>query len=93
MTEQEIIEDILDEFDFKIMQETMEALDWTWHDTGEDIPSLGQLRKKARELMKSCIGQDSYTISCAGFYIDKTTFNGKPYYSLKFVVTEWDNYE
>lgn len=92
MTEEEIIEDILDEFDFGKVQHAMEALNWTWYDSS-DVPTLGQLRKKARNLMKHCKGHDTYVTATGGFNVRKETHEGVPYYSLQFVVTEWDNYE
>lgn len=92
MTEQEIIEDIIDEFDFSKVQKVMEALDWTWHDS-DGVPTLGQLRKRARYLMKNCIGHDTYVTATGGFHVRKETFDGLPFYQLQFVVTEWDNYE
>jgi hypothetical protein len=92
MTEQEIIEDILDEFDFSKVQRVMEALDWTWHDS-DGVPTLGQLRKKARYLMNYCIGHHTFTTATGGLHVHKETYSEKPYYQLQFVVTEWNNYE
>ena len=92
MTEEQIIEDILDEFDFSKVQKVMEALDWTWHDS-DGVPTLGQLRKKARSLMKYCIGHSQYTTATGGFHVHKETHDGITFYQLQFVVTEWNNYE
>lgn len=92
MTEEQIIDDILDEFDFSKVQAVMAALNWTWHDSN-GVPTLGQLRKKARYLMKYCIGHSTFTTETGGFHVHKETYSEKPYYSLKFVVTDWDNYE
>ena len=96
--EEEIIDDILDEIDFAKVQKVMECLDWTWYINGDvfsspEVPSLGQLRKCARSLMKKCLWHETYTTSTGGFHVQKETFDGFPYYSLKFVVTEWNNYE
>ena len=92
MTEEQIIEDILDEFDFAKAQTVMEHLQWVWHDS-DGTPTLGQLRKKARFLMKECIGHSEYTTATGGLWVQKKTFDGKPFYRLMFVVTEWENYE
>lgn len=94
MTEEQIIEDILDEFDFAKVLNVMELLDWKWGGISSppEVPSLGQLRKRARSLMKYCIGHDGYVTATGGFHVQKETFDGLPFYSLKFVVTEWDNY-
>ena len=90
--EDEIIEDILDEFDFGKVQRVMEHLNWTWHDS-DGVPTLVQLRKQARFLMKECIGHEEYTTATGGFWVQKRTFEGLPYYRLIFAVTEWDNYD
>jgi len=90
--ENEIIEDILDEFDFGKAQQAMEALNWVWH-SSEGTPTLGQMRKRARFLMKECIGHEEYHTATGGFYVFKRTFDGLPFYRLMFVVAEWDNYE
>jgi hypothetical protein len=93
MTEEKIIDDILDEFDFDKVQKTMETLEWTWHSTYPETPSISQLRKFARYLMKSCVGHEEYTTASGGFHVRKETFDGLPFYQLQFVVTEWSNYE
>lgn len=93
MTEEQIIEDILDEFDFAQARKVMECLQWVWHDAEHGVPTEGQMRKMARYLMKSCIGHHALTTATGGFHVQKETFDGLPYYSLKFVVTEWNNYD
>lgn len=92
MNENDIIEDTLDEFDFSRVQQVMEHLNWVWHDS-DGVPSLGQLRKKARFLMKECIGHEEYTTATGGLWVQKRTFDGLPFYRLQFVVSEWDNYD
>ena len=94
--ENEIIEDILDEFDFAKVQEVMIALDWTWFESGvspAEVPTLGKLRKKARMLLKDCIKHDEYSTATGGLWASKRTFDGQSYYRLQFVVSSWDNYE
>lgn len=93
MTEEQIIEDILDEFDFAKAQQVMECLQWVWHDAEHGVPTIGQMRKRARYLMKYCIGHDEYVTATGGFHVRKETFEGQPYYQLQFVVTEWNNYD
>lgn len=94
--ENEIIEDILDEFDFSKVQGVMEALDWTWFESGvspSEVPTLGKLRKKARFLLKECMQFPEYSTATGGLWASKKTFDGEPYYRLQFVVAHWDNYE
>ena len=94
----EAIENILDEFDFARVQVTMEALDWTWVTADDDFPSLGELRRKARELLEEVYYKEAspfFMVSTGGFEALRTMETGDltKYLSLKFVVTEWNNYE
>lgn len=93
--ELDIIEDILDEFDFDKVHEVMTHLHWTWHTDfpPPEVPTVGQLRKRARELMKSLLDQKEGGTSTGGFWASKKTFDGEPFYRLQFVVSTWDNYE
>ena len=96
--EQEDIEHILDEFDFHKVQKTVEALNWTWA-TSDGIPDIGELRRCARRLFKYATDTDSsvhdYSTATGGFEVSRNLYPGvtKRYYSLKFVVSEWNNYE
>ena len=90
--ENEIIEDILDEFDFRRAQKAMEALQWVWHDS-DGVPTIGQMRKLARSCMKKCIGHETQLVATGGFFVFKRTFDGLPFYRLMFAVSEWHNYE
>jgi len=87
-----IIEDILDEFDFNEVQKAMALLEWTWGNPSE-YPSIGELRKTARGLLKWLIPHETAANGTGGFYAEKRTIDGKPYYKLSFVLTSWDNYE
>ena len=95
MTEEEIIEDILDEFDFNKVSKVMEFLNWGWTDGNFvlAVPTIGQLRKRARTLMQSFIGKEDGMVATGGFWITKKTFDGEPFYRLHFVLSSWDNYE
>ena len=92
MNENDIIEDILDEFDFGRVQQVMEHLNWTWYDSA-GVPTLGHMRKTARRLMRECIKHEDYYTATGGFFVQKRTFDGLPFYRLMFVVSEWDNYD
>ena len=93
MDERDIIEDILDEFDFTKAHLVMQYLDWRWASSPEDVPTVGEMRKVARSLMRSCIDHDSFTTATGGFWVQKRTIDGDPFYRLMFVVTEWNNYD
>jgi hypothetical protein len=47
----QIIDDIMDNFDFDKVQTAMEALDWQW--AGKGVPSIKQLKETAVYLLKS----------------------------------------
>jgi len=91
------IDDIMDNFDFDKVHETMTLLGWRWwiRETDSiDIPDIPRLRTRARGLMKEAMASSlsSYRIAIGGFQVDKTTEEGKTYLSLSFVLTSWDNY-
>lgn len=94
------IEEILDEFDFYKVQKTMEALDWNYYDSPEKVPSIGELRRLARRLLEDVYEACSSAVpesitSTGGFEAACKLFPGteKKYITLKFVVTEWGNYD
>lgn len=61
----ELVEEILDEFDFEIVHRTMKALEWTWHGSVES-PSIGDLRRAARGLLQELLRNDSYHLTGTG---------------------------
>ena len=97
-----MIEDIMDEFDFDKVYETMDALDWKWR--GE-TPSIEDLRETAEYLLrgaaKSRLGDfkdthhDVAIINGTGGFEakafcdeNKTKITGL---QLDFIVTSWDS--
>jgi hypothetical protein len=97
-----MIEDIMDEFDFDKVYETMDALDWKWR--GE-TPSIEDLRETAEYLLrgaaKSRLGDfkdthhDVAIINGTGGFEakafcdeNKTKITGL---DLAFIVTSWDS--
>ena len=92
------IEDILDHFDFEKVRKAMVALDWKWASVG-DVPSIADMRKTARTLLRYCeeyVGDDAYYYTATGGFwacVRQYPGDAKKYFSLKFVVSEWDNYD
>ena len=91
------IDDIMDNFDFEKVHETMALLGWRWVSRSTqafEIPHVSELRKRARGLMQDAMGSHmpSYSTGTGGFQVDKETIEGKTYLSLSFVLTEWNNY-
>jgi len=60
------IDEILDEFDFEKVHKVMVALGWEWYDT-DGVPSIAELRKKARHLLKELVNSKHQSIGTGGF--------------------------
>jgi hypothetical protein len=97
-----MIKDIMDEFDFDVVERAMDALDWKW---GGETPTIYDLREKAERLLRGSVESrlDAYKDyhhdtpiinACGGFEArafcneDKTKITGL---DLAFVVTSWDS--
>jgi ribosomal protein L25 (general stress protein Ctc) len=98
---QEVVDNIINNFQFDRVEKVMKALNWEWIDVG--IPSIEQLREKARSLLieakryvsTSTKFEPEYHVSVCGFTVDahKVGNSDKVYLRLAFEVDEWDNYE
>ena len=86
MTKQQrrLIDEVLDNFDFDKVKKAMDALNWIWIGC-DGVPSIYDLRKKSRRLLKEAIKQNSYRISTGGF---RAGYSNNVL-SLDFIVTEW----
>jgi hypothetical protein len=92
------IESILDEFDFNRVQTAMKALDWKYYNSADAYPSIGELRRMARQLLLEAYVAPvcpEWTTGTGGFEVTRYMYIGdtKKYISLKFVLTEWNNYD
>lgn len=63
----EIINDVLDEFDFESVHKAMTALDWQWF-TVEGVPDIGELRRSARKRCNEAV--DGGYCASGGFYAE-----------------------
>ena len=63
----ELINEILDEFDFEKVHRTMKALDWTWYGS-DGVPSIGDLRRAARELLQELLKHNHYCVGTGGLF-------------------------
>lgn len=67
----DLVEDVLDEFDFYKIAKVMHFLEWKWdHVTG--VPTMGDLRRQARKLLRlainGCINNEThYVVGSGGF--------------------------
>lgn len=85
----EMLEECLDYFDFERVHECMVALNWQWHDQG--VPSVGDIRKRSRQLLKACIDTKICANATGGLKASIDREDGV--LSLEFIVSDWDAYK
>lgn len=51
-TERQVIDEIMDFFEFDKVHKAMVALNWQWRDVG--VPDIYEIRKTARQIMYEC---------------------------------------
>ena len=85
----DMLDEIMDYFDFEKVHKCMVALDWVWHDTG--IPEVADIRKMARTLLRCCIETKTKCNATSG--LKASIDRKKGVLSLEFIVTEWDAYK
>ena len=66
----EVIDKILDEFDFERVHKAMVALNWEWYDAENGVPSIAELRKSARRLLTDCVSKGYSYLKCGGFLVE-----------------------
>jgi hypothetical protein len=81
----EILDEILDEFDFEKVHKVMVALNWTWH-SNDGVPSIGDLRRAARELLNDLVRGEFRCVGTKGFY----AYMENGLIGLRFQVTDWE---
>ena len=86
MTNEELIDDVIFNFDFTKVRHVMYALDWTWHGAKDGVPSIRELRKSARRHLESALtGGTGYSYSGG---LEATYCN--EVLSLRFILTYFD---
>ena len=90
------IEEILDSFDFEKVKKVMDALEWKYYDSPDSHVTIPELRKNARELLKtvySAKDSDHWCAGSGGFEVERWMYPGdtKKYLYLKFIVEEQTN--
>jgi hypothetical protein len=98
-----MVDDILTEFDFEKVHDTMVALDWKWASTHPSVPSIRDLKDTARQLLISVynLRKDKYNdthpevpvqVATGGFRAIALSNDDKvvDFLKLEFVVTEWE---
>lgn len=84
--QQELIDEVLDNFDFPRVLETMELLKWEWAPL-RGVPELHDLKKTARSLLKTVVVHGGLT-GTGGFVA--TNIDGV--LELRFEISSWGVY-
>lgn len=87
---QKVIDEVMDNFDFQKVEDTMLATGWKWwNGEGEDgVPTKAQMRKTVRSLMQRLEHLESYESlyhSTGGFEVTKWPDGA---YTVSFRVTQ-----
>jgi hypothetical protein len=94
---------VLDHFNFEKCHKVMEFLDWKWAQSNGCVPSIGEMRQFARELIRDAYRNMTQqetitkecTIECGGFVVrvEQEYPGQKVYIRLRFSAASWDNYD
>ena len=70
--QQEIIQEILDNFDYKTMRKCMKKLKWTWYDS-EEVPTEERIRSQAQILLENVMAspKKNFTTGTGGLEVYK----------------------
>ena len=100
---EEILDSIMDSFDFEKVHKCMELLDWTWcmkynlsRDRSElvesHVPTVEELKETAANLLWYTVNCKDDLVATGGFQVEKDFSNpNDPWISLKFIVEECEN--
>ena len=95
MSEEKLIEECMDWFDFDRVHKAMVLLDWKWGmDDKAEVPDLPRLRKTAREYIRAAIEQctgKNATVGCGGFEATahRDADGVLEGVHLKFILADW----
>lgn len=96
-----MILEVLENFNFDKVKQTMECLDWTWRGSKE-CPTIEELKERAEDLLINVVSgiekeeemQPDVAYHCGTGGFEATAILGKDYkvgyVGLKFVVSNWD---
>jgi hypothetical protein len=93
---EQLIDEIVECFDWERVQDTMQKLDWTWASSEGETPSIGKLISTASRLLRDAYDgaekeQETHLSGTGGFeavcHVDK---DGMYRLVLRFVLTSWD---
>lgn len=85
------IDDVITNFNFGLVHNVMEYIDWNW---GDHIPSINEMQNKVKKMFKDieflkANGEDVDEISTGGF---KATIKDSVY-KLEFILSDYETFE
>ena len=86
--QQDAIDSIMDYFKFEQVRKVMELLDWEWAGTEEGVPTIPELRREARRLLKMSF-EEKTNVSTGGFHVMYESNDDGEFIQLMFAVEEW----
>lgn len=92
-SKQELIDEVMDNFDFSKVAKVMKATDWVWVTTQYEVPEESEIRKRVRELLNVAYDgairkEEDYLIGTGGF--EATYALDCKLLSLKFILSSWE---
>jgi hypothetical protein len=84
--QQEVIDEIMDSFDFERVYKVMQHLNWEWVNVG--VPEIYDIKKQARRLLKEAIKLKT-SISTGGFCVTYDVDDEYDTIDLSFVVSNY----
>ncbi len=83
------IAEIMEDFDFVRVENTMKKLKWTWATTKHKVPTIEQLKHHTEEMLIDAIKNHYWTSSYGGFIV----FYSEKHRSLQliFAITTCEN--
>jgi len=84
-----VIEDIMNEFDFRKVYLVMDTLDWHWHSI-RGVPNVGQIRSFAEGLLIECSQKEGEgRLGIGGFEVQYENTEGDYHMTLSFCIEDW----
>lgn len=90
------INDVLDNFDFEMVNKVMRFLDWKrgCSEEEENVPTVSKLRKEVRRQLKQCVlcyrpGYPDCFIETGGFRSELYFVDGVPEFRVSFSVEDY----
>ena len=80
------IDEIVDNFDFERVKDTMDALNWGWATTRGEVPEISDMKALVRSLFKDLFYHESTQVATGGFVANRDDDDNL---ELSFVVANW----